>query len=99
MKKYSIIFLAILATTLTSCSEDFLDRTPLSEVTDENFFQKESDLILFSNSFYRMFPSTSIYNGDSSSDNIIQNTLSEEMRELEQYLLLEVDGHGEIYET
>ncbi|MDM1346516.1 RagB/SusD family nutrient uptake outer membrane protein [Myroides marinus] len=80
MKKYSILFLAVLATTLTSCSEDFLDRTPLSEVTDENFFQKESDLILFSNSFYRMFPSTSIYNGDSSSDNIIQNTLSEEMR-------------------
>lgn len=72
--------MAVLATTLTSCSEDFLDRTPLSEVTDENFFQKESDLILFSNSFYRMFPSTSIYNGDSSSDNIIQNTLSEEMR-------------------
>ncbi|MCC9044282.1 RagB/SusD family nutrient uptake outer membrane protein [Myroides sp. M-43] len=80
MKKYRILFLACLAIATTSCSEDYLDRTPLSDVTGENFFQKESDLILFSNSFYRMFPSTSIYNGDSSSDNIIQSTLSEEMR-------------------
>lgn len=80
MKKYRILFFAVLATSITSCSEDYLDRTPLSEVTGENFFQKESDLILFSNSFYRMFPATSIYNGDSSGDNIIQSTLSEEMR-------------------
>lgn len=80
MKKYSLLFFAVLATTVTSCSEDFLERTPLSEVTGENFFQKESDLILFSNSFYRMFPSTSIYNGDSNGDNIIQSTLSDMMR-------------------
>ncbi|MGL4583193.1 MAG: RagB/SusD family nutrient uptake outer membrane protein [Flavobacterium sp.] len=81
MKKYkTLLFATLLATCATSCSEDYLDRTPLSEVTGENFFQKESDLILFSNSFYRMFPSVSIYNGDNSSDNIIQSTLSEEMR-------------------
>ncbi|AYN66691.1 RagB/SusD family nutrient uptake outer membrane protein [Euzebyella marina] len=65
---------------LFSCSDDFLDKEPLSDVTENNFFLKASDLQLYTNGFYRMFPSTSIYNGDAMADNIISTTLSDEMR-------------------
>ncbi|MAZ27563.1 MAG: RagB/SusD family nutrient uptake outer membrane protein [Cytophagaceae bacterium] len=65
---------------LSSCSDDFLDKQPLSEITAETFFNTASDLELYTNGFYRMFPSTSIYNGESSTDNIIQTELSDEMR-------------------
>ncbi|WP_041891943.1 RagB/SusD family nutrient uptake outer membrane protein [Myroides profundi] len=80
MKRYKILAILMATGFLGSCSEDFLERDPISSVTSENFFKKESDLILFSNSFYRMFPTTSIYNGDYRTDNIIQNILSDEMR-------------------
>ncbi|MDT0678635.1 RagB/SusD family nutrient uptake outer membrane protein [Autumnicola musiva] len=65
---------------LFGCSEDYLDKQPLSEVTTENFFATASDLELYTNGFYRMLPSTSIYNGDSRTDNIIEIELSEELR-------------------
>ncbi|WP_047247480.1 RagB/SusD family nutrient uptake outer membrane protein [Maribacter thermophilus] len=65
---------------LSSCSDDFLDKEPLSDVTPTTFFLKSSDLELYTNGFYRMFPSTGIYDGDERADNIIATTLSEEMR-------------------
>ncbi|MCX2839064.1 RagB/SusD family nutrient uptake outer membrane protein [Salinimicrobium sp. MT39] len=80
MNYKNILFLAVLCCTLFSCSEEFLDKEPLSEVTPENFFVTASDLELYTNGFYRMLPHTSIYNGDSRTDNIIQNELSDEMR-------------------
>ncbi|MFD0701184.1 RagB/SusD family nutrient uptake outer membrane protein [Myroides pelagicus] len=80
MKRNKFILIALAALTLGSCSSDFLDKEPLSDVTGDNFFQKESDLQLYANSFYRMFPATSIYNGDNTPANIVQNILSEEIR-------------------
>jgi hypothetical protein len=65
---------------LFSCSDDFLDKQPLSEITAETFFNTESDLRLYTNNFYRMWPHTSIYNGEANTDNIIQNELSDLMR-------------------
>lgn len=80
MKFKHIVTITALALGLYACSDDYLDKEPLSEITAENFFNTEADLKLYTNSFYRMFPSTSIYNGDAITDNIIQNELSEEMR-------------------
>lgn len=77
--KYILTLIAS-ALTLGSCSDDFLDKDPISAVTPDNFFEKESDLELYTNSFYRTFPNTGIYNGDHKSDNIIQNTLPDELR-------------------
>lgn len=78
MKFKFIILICILF--FSSCSDDYLDKEPLSDVTANNFFLKASDLQLYTNGFYRMFPSTSIYNGDAVADNIVSTTLSDEMR-------------------
>jgi len=77
--KHICIVIAVAAGSY-SCSDDFLDKQPLSEITAENFFNTASDLELYTNGFYRMWPSTSIYNGESMTDNIIQTELSDEMR-------------------
>lgn len=77
--KHICIVIAV-AAGLYSCSDDFLDKQPLSEITAENFFNTASDLELYTNGFYRMWPSTSIYDGESLTDNIIQTELSDEMR-------------------
>ncbi|MBC9796966.1 RagB/SusD family nutrient uptake outer membrane protein [Sinomicrobium weinanense] len=79
MKKTHIIIVLLLSV-IWSCDKDLLDRDPVSEVAPENFFIKASDLELYTNNFYRMFPEEGIYNGDRAADNIIETTLSEEMR-------------------
>lgn len=50
MKKYSIILLTI-ALLLGGC-EDFLDRQPLTEMNDQNYWTNENNLRLFANGFY-----------------------------------------------
>jgi hypothetical protein len=50
MKKYSIILLTI-ALVFGSC-EEFLDRPPLTQMTDENYWTNETNLRLFANGFY-----------------------------------------------
>ena len=50
MKKYSIILLLI-ALVFGSC-EDFLDRQPLTQMNDENYWTSENNLRLFANGFY-----------------------------------------------
>ncbi|WKN29573.1 RagB/SusD family nutrient uptake outer membrane protein [Porifericola rhodea] len=74
---FSLFALALLW--LAGCSEDELELTPPSEVTSENFFQKASDLELYTNSFYLMFPEK-IYRGDDESDNVILNAPSDRVR-------------------
>lgn len=75
-----LILIIAISLSMFSCSDDFLDKRPLSEITAETFFNTESDLRLYTNNFYRMWPHTSIYNGDANTDNIIQNELSDLMR-------------------
>lgn len=50
MKKYSTILLLI-ALVFGSC-EDFLDRPPLSEMNDDNYWTSENSVRLFANGFY-----------------------------------------------
>lgn len=50
MKKY--ILALGLAATLFGCNDDFMERYPLDTVTDENFWQSESDLKLYLNELY-----------------------------------------------
>lgn len=52
MKKINSFAAILLASILLSCSGDFLNRAPLDEPTDDNFFASEADLIAAVNSAY-----------------------------------------------
>lgn len=73
MKKHIYIILAALAG-FTSC----LDKEPLSQMSPETFFSNENELQAFSNPFYTIFPSTTLYSENV--DNVIRLELSEEVR-------------------
>lgn len=54
MKKHIIkIGLVVFATFLTlSCNDEFLDRKPLDEISNESFWNTENDLLVYNNSLY-----------------------------------------------
>ncbi|RFM29773.1 RagB/SusD family nutrient uptake outer membrane protein [Deminuibacter soli] len=81
MKKLNILFYGALALALTSCKKDFLERAPLSNVSDAEFWKSPNDLQLYCNNFYNTeFPSYTGYgtigiyglDADQGSDNQIQ---------------------------
>ena len=80
MKQYRLIILFIfLSGFLIQCKKGFLDRTPLSEITPDIFFNTEKDLQLYTNSFYgstAIIPDAEgVYNEDD--DNVVKNSLSD----------------------
>ena len=59
-----------------SCSEDFLERYPLDELSPQQYFKTANDLKLYANSFYTLFPAHQMYYGgtfytDQNSDNLV----------------------------
>lgn len=56
MKNYIIILTGLLGI-LTSCSEDFLEREPLSTITPEKYLWEESQLAAYAVTQYGVFPS------------------------------------------
>lgn len=50
MKNILIAFLLILFVS-SSCNDDFLERIPLDSITSETFWNTESDLTVYNNSF------------------------------------------------
>ncbi|GLB52974.1 hypothetical protein NBRC110019_20140 [Neptunitalea chrysea] len=78
MKKVFISTLIILLLT-TACNDEFLDRTPLSEIVPENSFQTAEDLELYTNSFYNVLPGREgIIEQDLLSDNVLYNGVPQE---------------------
>lgn len=75
MKRIIIAALA-LSMGLASC-DNLLDLSPKSEISQDDYFKTESDLQLFSNSFYNNLLNKSPY--DDQSDIYVQQTLSDEM--------------------
>lgn len=75
MKRY-IYIIAIALTVFTSCKKDFLDRLPESSISPQKFFNTENDLIIYTNSFYKDLPGTSVYSDDVNSDNIEPSAIS-----------------------
>jgi hypothetical protein len=47
-----VILAAVSFSLLLSCKKNFLDRYPLDNITDQNFWKTENDLKLYVNSFY-----------------------------------------------
>lgn len=74
MKRYIIIAIA-LTIALTAC--DVLDTKPLSQISPATYFKTETDLQMFSNSFYNNLLDKSPY--DNQSDLYIQQNLTDEM--------------------
>ena len=68
MKKYSLAFLLVSALTLSSCS-DFLDRVPLSQASENTFWQTEADALAGVNALYPLLPNSRDFWRDCQSDN------------------------------
>jgi hypothetical protein len=75
MKRFSIVAMTLLMG-LSACN-DLLDLKPLSQISQENYFQTETDLQLFSNPFYNNLLDKSPY--DLQSDLYVCQNLSDEM--------------------
>jgi hypothetical protein len=73
MKKILLILCSMIF--LISCKKDFLSREPLSELSPNNSFNSESELKLYTNSFYNALPSATDVYGETE-DNIVLNSLS-----------------------
>lgn len=74
MKYFKYISLAILLT-VSSCSEDFLERYPLDELAPEDFFKTAEQLQIFANRFYVYLPAHQDYYNtfwsERNSDNLV----------------------------
>lgn len=55
MKKIFYFILILLGIFLYSCEKDFLDKTPLDQISDPEFWTSETDLELYLNNFYDLF--------------------------------------------
>ena len=82
--KRTIYSLVIIALTVISCSDDYLDRMPLDEITPQDYFKSANDLKLYANRFYPLLPSHSGYGGgtfwiDQNSDNLVPGTEDKRM--------------------
>lgn len=74
-----MLILAI-GTLVFACNDKFMDRYPETQMSGEAFFNSESDLKQYCNSFYSpILPGANIYTDDNNSDNVDMSTLSEEM--------------------
>ena len=72
------IILGILAITLLYACTDVLDKGPLNEVTEDEYWTTSSDLKLYLNQFYPSFGQhINYYSMDSNSDNAASNSPSE----------------------
>ena len=68
MKQYSIALILASALTFGSCS-DFLDRDPLSQASENTFWQTEADALAGVNALYPLLPNSRDFWRDCQSDN------------------------------
>ncbi|MBO9728007.1 MAG: RagB/SusD family nutrient uptake outer membrane protein [Chitinophaga sp.] len=73
--KWLLLSLSILGITAASCSKDFLQRNPQTEISPEQFFKTPADLATYVNGFYDKQISSPY--DDANSDNISSYTGSE----------------------
>jgi hypothetical protein len=75
MKKYSILFVALLLAT-QACNDDFLERSPQTEISEKDFFHMADDLDTYLYSVYN-FGGVGIYVEDMSTDNAATTGVTE----------------------
>jgi len=83
MKRIYIALISLSSLFFVNCSDDYLDKNPISDVSEDSFFLTASDLELYTNGFYLLLPNSSsrgeIFTADSYSGEIVHNTLSDLM--------------------
>ncbi len=52
MKKYIITMSLTVVATMFSCNDDFLDRQPLDQISNDVFWTTENDMLVYNNSLY-----------------------------------------------
>ena len=62
MKRLYITLLSLSSLFFINCSDDYLDKNPISDVSEESFFLTASDLELYTNGFYLMLPNSTARN-------------------------------------
>ncbi|MGK6349961.1 RagB/SusD family nutrient uptake outer membrane protein [Parapedobacter sp. DT-150] len=55
MKSFKLFIISLSTLMGVSCNNDFLERYPLDQVNDQNFWRSEQDLELFNNNFYATY--------------------------------------------
>ena len=55
MKKIIYAISGLVVLLLSSCSDSFLDRPPLTKFEDQNYWRNENDLRMYANEFYPQF--------------------------------------------
>lgn len=81
MKKYKLLL--VLCLFVGASCDDILDRFPLSQLDRTNYFNNETELRLFSNQYYKMFPKAAGIYGESD-DVIIVTRLKDEVNGIRQ---------------
>ncbi len=85
MKLYSIFLIGLAVLSLTTSCDDFLDRAPLTDITEKKFFNTSSDLETYTNGFYDWIGAStddigtdniSIYTGGSTTDQMMTGAIS-----------------------
>lgn len=85
MKLHKYILLGVASLSLYACESDFLDRTPLTDITEKDFFQTVNDLQTYTNGFYGYIGATyndvgtdnvSIHTGGNTTDQVVAGNIS-----------------------
>jgi len=79
MKKFTYIFALVLLGS-SSCKKEFLDRTPLSAISDETFWTTEEQLVLGINGLYANIKASNTVALDQLGDNSINSTTTDNYR-------------------
>src|SRR5690554_1723662 len=64
----SVFLMTTIVSLFMSCSKDYLDKLPETEIGAENFFKTEEDLSIYLYSLYN-FPDINLYYEDEATDN------------------------------
>ncbi len=72
MKKYIIrlTLFIVCITSLVSCNDDFLERTPLDALSESSYFKSANDLKTYANNFYDQLPRYRYNSGPTVVDNV-----------------------------
>ncbi len=82
MKLKNITFISgLFLSILTSCNNDFMDRFPTTDISDDNFWASSRDMELYCNGLYtyvrghgNFYESSPLLTGDNQSDNLVPET-------------------------
>ena len=80
MKHILKYFTVLLLLTFSSCRKDFLDRTPLDQISDETFWTTEEQLTLALNGLYANIKASNTIAMDQMGDNSINSTSTDNYR-------------------